>query len=98
MARQRSDAHPCEACAACYLGRAQARSRVRDLNRRHQRCVRSFGANPLGALLALLIGAGAAPVQGQKTPDDLDPAKASPPHQMKPSTSPVRRKTVAAKM
>jgi hypothetical protein len=38
------------------------------------------------------------PVQSQKTPDDLDPAKASPPHQMKPSTSPVRRKTVAAKM
>jgi hypothetical protein len=38
------------------------------------------------------------PVQSQKTPDDLDPAKAPPPHQMKPSMSPVRRKTVAAKM
>jgi hypothetical protein len=46
----------------------------------------------------LLIGAGAAPVQSQKIPDDLDPAKAPPPHQMKPLTSPVRRKTVAAKM
>ena len=94
-------------------------------------------ANPLGASLALLIGAGAAAltawqqaivaavfelclvgvmviyellghvkqpaqqriegVQSQKTPDDLDPAKAPPPQEMKPSTSPARRKTVTAK-
>jgi len=38
------------------------------------------------------------PVQSQKTPDDLDPAKAPPPHEMKPSTSPARRKTLADKM
>ena len=94
-------------------------------------------ANPLGASLALLIGAGAAAltawqqaivaavfelclvgvmviyellghvkqpaqqriegVQSQKAPGDLDPAKVPPPQEIKPSTSPARRKTVAAK-